>query len=69
MLAINEDARNLSVPSFIKGGEEIRKLRTENIDLQAENEQLSKILLPLMIVGIWKVTRICLCLVRLVTVR
>ena len=42
VLAVNEDARNLSVPSFIKGGEEIRKLRTENIDLQAENEQLSK---------------------------
>ena len=40
VLAINEDARNLSVPSFIKGGEEIRKLRTENIDLQAQNEQL-----------------------------
>ena len=42
VLAINEDARNLSVPSFIKGGEEIRKLRAENIDLQAENEQLLK---------------------------
>ena len=42
VLAINEDARNLSVPSFIRGGEEIRKLRAENIDLQAENEQLLK---------------------------
>ena len=41
-LALNEDARKASVPSFIRGGEEVRKLREDNIDLQAKCEELEK---------------------------
>lgn len=41
-LALNTDARNVSVPSFIRGGEEVRRLRAENIDLQAANEQVTR---------------------------